>query len=475
MKYLSNPFFLLLSGFLLLVATNLTFGIGIMVWAAWVPFLFYLAQTKGWKSRLAFAGVLVVAWTVAVMKITTGPIPLFLAPLYGVPIALIQLPGFLIWARFRHLKGGWLLFPALMTVLEWVQYTFTPMGTWGSAANTQVDSIVMVQFVSLFGMAGLSFLIYLVNVVLVDSLLEKSVRISRSLVVGGVLLAAVCFGHLRYSIGKSSGQATLRVAAVGTDSRIGIGPLPSDSLRFENMAGVFNRTHKASDAGARLVVWNEAASMVRPEEEGWWQDSLSHLARESEIALVAAYVVMLQEEPMHYENKYLFLDAAGNINSTYLKHEPVPGEPAVRGTGSMTVSQVGQTSVGGAICYDYDFPYLAQEHGRINADLVALPSSDWRGIDPLHTRMSALRAVEQGHSVLRSTRFGLSAAITPFGEFAGQMSAFDQHSKIMVAELPVSGVWTLFGMIGDIGVYLCLGYLFVLLALRIAPRRPIGR
>ena len=101
---------------------------------------------------------------------------------------------------------------------------------------------------------------------------------------------------------------------------------------------------------------------------------------------------------------------------SYLKHEPVPGEPAVKGREKLEVTTIGGINLGGAICYDYDFPYLAREYGKIGADIVALPSSDWRGIDPLHTRMAAFRALEQGHSILRSTRFGLSAAITPYGE-----------------------------------------------------------
>ena len=116
------------------------------------------------------------------------------------------------------------------------------------------------------------------------------------------------------------------------------------------------------------------------------------------------------------------------------------------------------TNLGGAICYDYDFPYLAKEYGNINADIVAVPSSDWRGIDPLHSRMAAFRAVEQGHSVLRSTRFGLSAAINPFGEMSSQMSSFDSNNKIMISQLPLKGITTVYSLIGDIIVYLCIAF-----------------
>jgi hypothetical protein len=97
--------------------------------------------------------------------------------------------------------------------------------------------------------------------------------------------------------------------------------------------------------------------------------------------------------------------------------------------------------VGGAICYDYDFPYLAAKFGKAGADIMALPSSDWRGIDPIHTEMAAYRAIEQGHSVIRSTRFGLSAAITPYGEMVARMSSFDNNDKIMVTTVPKEGYY----------------------------------
>ncbi len=140
----------------------------------------------------------------------------------------------------------------------------------------------------------------------------------------------------------------------------------------------------------------------------------------------------------------------------------------MQGKSPLKVVDIKGTKVAAAICYDYDFPYLAKGYGAIGADMVILPSSDWRGIDPLHTEMAAFRAVEQGHSILRSTRFGLSAGITPYGEMVSQMSSFDNNDKIMYSQLPTKGVTTLFSVIQDSFVYLCIGFLlsFMLIASR---------
>ncbi|MCB9299369.1 MAG: apolipoprotein N-acyltransferase [Lewinellaceae bacterium] len=438
----------------------MTVSIGILAWIAYAPFLLYLHQTSGWRSRLWFSLAYILAWSVTVFKIVTDPIPFFVIPMYSIPIALFHLPAFLIWARFRGEKFAGLLFPALMIILEWIQYTFTPLGSWGAAAYTQMDHIVLLQSVSLFGLAGLGFLIYWVNTTAAYLIMDARMGLKRVLPPALTLLIVLSFGALRYDLSHSKGRPMIRVAAVGTDSEVGVGPLPSYELRRQNAAILFARTRMAAKEGPELVVWNEAAAAVLPEEEPQWRDSLTALAAECQVPLVAAYVALLSEAPIRYENKYLFIKPDGTIASTYFKHEPVPGEPAVKGTAPFEAHTINHIKMAGAICYDYDFPYIAKAFGKKEVDIVALPASDWRGIDPIHTKMAAFRAVEQGHSILRSTRFGLSAAITPYGELVAQMSSFDENDKIMLAHLPKAASVSLYSLIGDVFVYLCMAFVF---------------
>jgi apolipoprotein N-acyltransferase len=352
----------------------MTFSIGILAWIAYVPFLLYLHQTKGWQSRLWFFLAYVVAWSVVVFKIVTDPIPFFVIPMYSIPIAVFHLPAFLMWARLRRKRMVNLLFPALMVILEWIQYTFTPFGSWGAACYTQMDHIVLLQSLSLFGMAGLSFLIYWVNMAIFSFIVDEHNRLKKIMLPAIVLLIVLTFGALRYDLGKAKGNITIKVAAIGTDSRVGTGSLPTDEVRRQNAAILFARTRKASKAltGTELIVWNEGSAMVLPEEEAAWHDSLGALATECEAALVAAYVVLLSESPLKYENKYLFVEPNGKV-STYWKREPVPGEPADKGRVPAETHTINNTKIAGAICYDYDFPYLAKALGRQGADIVALP------------------------------------------------------------------------------------------------------
>ncbi len=454
-----NPLWYLAIGIVSMALTHMTFSIEVMAWVSSVPFLIYLSLTKGWKSRLTFFLALVLAWSLVVTKIISDPIPLVMVFLYSIPISLFHLPGYLIWSKFKNQKYALFLFPVIMIIMEWIQYTFTPLASWGVAAYTMHDNVSLIQMVSLFGLAGLSFLIYWVNVSITNIIIKGKTSISTFQLPLIMLFLLIAFGSIRYDISKGNGIDSVAVAAVGTDSKASGLPLPSKESTEHTRTALFKRTRTAADGGAKIISWNEAAIFIMPEDENEWINSIKELAAELNITLVASYVTPISQSPLRYENKYQFIDSSGKITHTYLKHQPVPGEPAVQGKSPLKVADIKGTKVAAAICYDYDFPYLAKGYGELGADMVILPSSDWRGIDPVHTEMAAFRAVEQGHSVLRSTRFGLSAAITPYGEMVSQMSSFDNNDKIMFSQLPSKGVPTLYSVVQDSFVYLCIGFL----------------
>jgi apolipoprotein N-acyltransferase len=461
-----NPLWYLPVGIITMTASHLIFSVDVVAWICMVPFLIYLGRTTGWRSRLLFTIALIISWSFIVLKIVTPPITPALIFLFSIPIAVFHLPGYLLWAGFQNRTMSAIIFPASMVILEWLQYTFTPMGSWGIAAYTQSDSLGMVQVISLFGLAGLSFLIYWVNVSIAETILRGKTRPLTLQVPLAMLIILIIFGSLRLDSAQYRGRDTILMAAIGTDSDIGAAPIPTWEKNEGDIMKIFERTRKASGMGVKIAVWNEAAFLLEPEYEQQWIDSMQNLASGNNITLVASYVLMTSESPLRYEDKYLLIDSIGEVLYSYLKHEPVPGEPAVKGRGELKVAKLGGINLGGAICYDYDFPYLAKGFGNMGVDIVALPSSDWRGIDPLHTRMAAFRAVEQGHSILRSTRFGLSAAINPHGEMVSKMSSFDNNNKIMIAHLPVQKVNTLYSKLGDLFVYLCAIPFILLLALK---------
>lgn len=449
-----RPWTWLFLGALLLVASQVRLGLGILAWIAPVPFLHYLRLTDSRRSRAAFVVVSFIAWSAGILKIMTAPLPAIAALGWAGPFSVLLVLPYFGWSWVRQRLGeraAMLGFGAMMVVGEWMLHATLPLGVWGSAANTQLDQLALLQLSSITGLHGVSFLVYVVAAVL-ERLLSgerATVRVSA----WGAAVAVVgtlALGQARLGLASLEANPTRLVAAVGTDSVVGAGSeLPTAQRQEEDERGLVRRTETAARAGAELVVWNEGATMVWPQDETAWHERLEALAARLDIDLVAAYVVPLQTDPLVYENKYVFVRAEGAIDHTYLKHEPVPGEPAVRGEGPMPLVQDERGTVAGAICYDYDFPRVALANARNGADLVALPSSDWRGIDPIHTQMAAVRAIEGGTSVLRSTRFGLSAGIDPWGRIRGWDSAWDSEERVLLVRLPRRGTETIYARLGD--------------------------
>jgi apolipoprotein N-acyltransferase len=213
---------------------------------------------------------------------------------------------------------------------------------------------------------------------------------------------------------------------------------------------LLERTRAAARGGAVLAVWPEAATLVWPDEEDAWVASVRNVALSDGIDVVAAYVTPITTKPLAYRNELRFVLRDGHVEAPYAKHHPVPGEPAVAGRGPAPLVQRDWGRLSGAICYDYDFPGAGLERGRLGADLVAVPASDWRGIDPVHAQMAAVRAVESGHSILRSTRWGLSLAVDPYGRPRAWHSAFEPaKAGVMFAQLPRGHLRTLYSIWGD--------------------------
>jgi len=465
---------LLSVGVILLVLSQVRFGVDLLAWVAPVPFLVFLKSTSGWRSRFVFLGFLCLAWTLAAAKYITPPLPYFLILLNGVSFGLVNGLGFLAWDRLRRGFPTYLsnlAFATVLVSLEWLQYSYTPLASNGAAAYTQLENLAFLQMASLFGITGLSLLMYWFAAIVADGIVERRIQWRQSLLVVGIIVIAHVGGAIR--IGSSSKQATAKIAAVGTDSTWFGGDFPDKSKRKEIDDALFRRTQEAAKSGAQLVVWNEVSTFVDPMDEPKFVKRASKIAAKYRIHLVTSYIVPVQLEPLQVENKYTWIGPKGKVLDTYLKHKPVPGEPSISGDGKAKVIDTEFGKATGAICFDFDFPQVGLDRARRGASLVVVPSSDMAGVDPFHTQLAALRAIEGGYSVLRSTRMGLSAGIDQHGRIRGWLSANETDDRILLVTLPTESVWTLYSVLGDILAYVALLFSLALAFIRIVKRKQV--
>jgi len=460
----------LLLGIVFTALVGMRWNVSLLAWVMAVPFLLYLRSAHGRRAQLLLLGALQLGVFLQVLKIVTEPLSWFMAPMYSVPLALGSWAAYygFEWLR-RRLGDGWglVLFPALVMVIEWLGWSYSELGSWGALANTQVDNLPLLQMTSLVGLAGPALLISLVSawlaVVIADT---RPGRWWRS----GVMIALLVVGaHTwgSYRLHQPLDGPQMTVAGVVSDLALGAEGIPPAEALQAGTDALFDRTRLAAQRGARLVVWNEGATVVYSTDEAAFLQRGTELAQVTGADLVLAYIVPV-DGIKKFENKYVWITSEGGIAETYFKHHPVPGEGSIKGTAPLQVLDRPYGRVAGAICYDYDFPALARQHAGLGAGLVVVPSSDWQGIDPYHSQMASIRGIEGGFSVLRPVRWATSGAFDAYGRSRASLSHFEANDRIMLATVPVQRIPTLYASIGDL--LPGLGLFVLLLATSIALR-----
>ncbi|MCB9764365.1 MAG: hypothetical protein H6739_31620 [Alphaproteobacteria bacterium] len=450
-------------GVVVTALSGMRWNVAALAWVSPVPWLLYLRATSGWRSRLAFALAVQAGLFLQILKITTDPIPWFFAPMFSVPMALGAAALYLLFEAWRRRAGdGWglVLFPALAVVSEWASSRGSELGSWGASAYTQLDDLALMQTASVFGLAGVGWMVAQAGAVIALALAEPGDRRWRigAVLTGALVAAAQLFGAVR--LARDIEGPLVTVAGVVSDVGLDGGGLPEQATLDAATDALFERSALAMAHGAELVVWNEGAVAVAQDAEPAFLERGLALSRAHGADLVLAYVVPL-DGMTRFENKYVWLTPQG-VAQTYLKHHPVPGEGSVKGTEPVTVLERPYGRVGGAICYDYDFPAMGRAHAAQGAGLVVVPSSDWKGIDPYHTRMASIRGIEGGYAVLRPVRQATTGAFDAYGRARGSMSWFEDDGRVMLARVPATPVPTLYNRVGDVvpalsGVLLLLG------------------
>jgi apolipoprotein N-acyltransferase len=428
----------------------------------------------GWRGMIPGGG----AWCYAVAALTAVPA---LLP-YAVDRWLAPRLGGL---------AGTLVFPAAWAGTEFL-VSLSPGGTWGSVAYTQDGQMPLLQVLSVTGLWGVTFLIgwsaSVANLLWAEGRTSPAAR-RAALALGATLAAVLLLGGARLALWPPSARA-VRVASLSRE-RVDVPydpeawrrllqgrASPGDVEGIRRWADAVHRdllarSAREARAGAKIIFWGEGNALVLAEDEPALIHRGRELARTHQVYLgmaLSAWDFSRRDRPR--QNKLVLITPSGEVAWEYLKAHPVPsGESlTVAGDGQLRSLDTPYGRLSAAICFDADFPRLLAQAGALGADVLLDPADDWRAIDPLHTRMAGFRAIEQGVNLVRHASNGLSAAYDYQGRVLAAMDHYQATDHVLVAQVPVKGVRTLYGWAGDCFAWLCLAMLAAL-ATR-ALRRP---
>jgi apolipoprotein N-acyltransferase len=437
-------------------------------WIAFAPFLVF-AQGRGSRWRhLALFGALAVGLLAALSKMKTGEIPWLPVPMFAIPFSISYFVAVMVaGAAHRRLGPRWgvYMFAATAVVLSWLQYRFTPGSSWGALAHTQADNLPFVQLASIAGIAGMTFLVAMGSGLAAAAWSSGLRAIRVDLAIFAVVLAgALLYGQIR--LGHAAPGAPASIAAV-------VSPMTRQDFQVVASAGIdlvrpfddelFRRTALAVERGAKVVVWNEMATIVTTSGERALAARGQAFARDHAVMLVMAYGVFDSLQPPHETNKYRVYLPDGSLADEYLKRHPVPGDRETVGHAHARAVRFDGVSYAGGICYDYGFPEIARDNATDGADVALVPASDWRGIDPLHGRMALVNAVAVGLPMVRPVRGATSIASDAYGRLLGSLRADGVTDGVLVARVPAARVPTLFFKTGDLLPFAALAFCLVVL------------
>jgi len=460
-------------GSLLFVVGNGRWAIPLAAWL-WPAFMLRFTRTqKPVWGFLIVAVVFMVGCNIQWIDIMQGPIFIILNAVMGMVLVATFLIDRIITPRFKGILST-LVFPLTWTTMEYLR-SFGPFGSWGSVAYTQFGNLPLEQMVSVTGIYGITFLITwfaaVVNAVWESEFAWQIIRREAALYIG-ILAMVLLLGGARLAFFPVDSE-TVRVASVVAPSGENIitmlssketRKIPPVEKTIEVME---NLSRKGAGVGAKIVNWHEYGLIVARRDEATFIEHACKLAIGENIYLLLALGVFDEEPGSRGENKLIFIEPSGRVLWQYHKPRPVPviEEPYVVKSKDKTpaISDTSYGKIAAVICFDEDFPRFIRKAGQAKVDILFGPSEDWREILSIHTPAITFRAVENGFSLVRCTFEGLTMAVDYQGRVLTATDDFKNKEPVIISDLPMKGVPTIYSKIGDLFAWLCVaGFLIVI-------------
>lgn len=450
--------------------------------ADWLVPLFLIRFTRGIEPLAGALAVWLVLWiaiSISNRNILHVPGMAFFA-VSAIIAGSFTLPYLVDRLITPHLNGfaGTLVFPLAWVTMELILARTNPFGTWGAVAYSQYGNLPLMQLASVTGLGGIAFVVSwfgpLVNRAWEANFDWQIVRIDL-FIYAGIWVLILFGGGARLALMRSRAKA-IRMSAIGWPEEIiqiselyrSLQPQLSTEERqefvrkFEQVQDWFlENSVREARSGAKVIVWPENNLMVYKEDYEAFMGRATDVARQEAVYLLMGIASIRLGESRPFEPQAVLLDPSGEILFTYIKNRLVPGWEANNaqiGDGRIGTADSTYGRMASVICYDMDFPNLICQVGRANADLLLVPVAEpeppaQAGL--LHHRMAIFRAIENGVSMVRASRFGLSSAVDPYGRILALMDDATAEQRAMVAQVPVSGVGTIYSRIGDLFAWLC--------------------
>ena len=425
-------------------------------WLGWILPGLLLAltlRTGNWTARGLTALAALIGFSANVQFfLKVMPLPAVIL------ITLLQalLWMFIVGAASRVIKAFDSLWTVLALPVIWVAADtllahFTPDGNWGSLAYSQADILPIAQAASVFGVAGILFVVLLANSVLALAI-HRGARFRGSLpactAVAGVVGATVVLGLWRLQTPVEGSPVSYGIASI--DDFVS-GPETDKSREVWRQYDA--QVTMLAAAGAKLVLLPEKIDVLSTEDAQARQRHLAKLAATNRVWLVAGLGV---DNGKERRNEAWWFAPDGRLATNYLKHFMAPPEREFVSGNEFPVNAIDGVNYGVAICKDMHFASLGRGFGARDAAVMLVPAWDFHDDAWMAANMTKLRGVENGYTVLRASRDGLLSVSDAYGRMVSVMPSAPLPGSSLFATVNVGArIQTIYTRIGDVLGWLC--------------------
>lgn len=449
------------NSFLLGLSSGVLFSCGLLYWVAWV-------EVEG----------------VVRLFLTLGVILLWFY--LGLYVALFSL--FTTLTRRRLGWFGLCAIPFYWTILEFIRSLSPQVGfPWGSLGYTLSHYPRLIQFASITGLPGLTFLVVTVNL-LIYLLIRSLKKPKRSIWLGTAtgLLLFLPYLHGSQSMKRQDvSQDNMKVGLL----QINIEPQikrQSRLYREYRISLLKSMTEEVAARGVDLIVWPETAipGILNTGSRVMMQE----LSRDIGVPILSGTSRVEWKGRQRYRchNSAIFATPESGIVQNYDKIYLVPfserlpfddvfpflksihfGQGDFSPGNNYTVFSHPNGEFSTLICFESIFPRLVRQFVRRGARLlVNITEDSWFGRSPgpyQHAQMAILRAVEYRIGIARCANSGVSETIDPYGRVRKLTGIFSR--EIVVDSLPLRGGQTFYAKYGDLFAWICTGLAVVFLVM----------
>ena len=465
--------------------------------AAWLFPIFFLQVSRKEKSIFSIVYIPLLfgfCCQLSFWKFTSdnpSSIFFYLPFILGLPMGLLFYFDHILYPKLNGFQAT-LIFPLLFTSFNFLLNLFNPFGTLGVLGYSQFDFLAFAQLASITGMWGLTFMITWFGSVIYwgfENYSEKQ-KVQKGLFIYfSILLIILTYGSIRLIMPLENG--TIKIAGIHAHDKRNEGFKmnefleKNDTILFKKISdriiqNLINETIIQAKAGAKIVVWSEISSKILKQNEDSLNLIFKNLTKSQQIYLITnPYFVVSTNKlalssstqkklinpgsSLKPENKILLYSPKGELILTHFKYGGNFLEGTVEGNKKIKSVKTEFGNLASIICWDADFPSIVKQIGKLNVDILCVPASDWDELVPAHAIVSAFRGIENGCSVVRQTRNGLSIITDARGKTITQMDHFKNKEWTMVGEVPTKKMFTLYPIIGDIfGWFSFLGLLILI-------------